>query len=151
MSITFQISDSVLKDIEKKFDGIKKPEAVVKTAVNNTAKKARKELASKASKEYAGQITKQGVILSASSIIKANVSRPTAIIKFRSGVHEIKEFHVSSLSISKTTYRKNGKRGGKKIKGNVLKGTPKQLENAFVVNFKTFPFIFLPPRLPFFR
>lgn len=136
MNITIQIAEETLKDIERRLDGIKKPEAVVKTAVNNTAKKAQKLLASKASKVYAGEVAKRSAILSASTISKASNSHSVATIKFRSTVHEIKEFHVSSLTISKTTYRKNGKRGGRKIKGNVLRGSSKVLNNAFVVQFK---------------
>lgn len=136
MTITMSVQESMLVDIEKKLDGVKNPKSVVKTAVNNTAKKAQTLLAQRASKSYAGKAAKKSTILSASQISKASVSSQVAVIKFRSSVHEIKEFHVSSLSISKTTYRKNGKRGGRKIKGNVLKGSSKTLENAFVVQFK---------------
>lgn len=136
MNITIQVQESDLNDIEKRLNGIKKPQSVVKTAVNNTAKQAQKLLATKASKEYAGKAAKRGAIMSASSITKGSAGSPIAVIKFRSAVHEIKEFHVSSIAISKTTYRKNGKRGGKKIKGNVLKGKSKRLDNAFVVQFE---------------
>ena len=136
MIIEMNVQQSTLDDIEKKLKGLKNPKSVVKTAVNNTAKKARTLLSQKASKSYAGKVAKKGTIMSASEISKASTSSQTAIIKFKSSVHEIKEFHVSSLNISKTTYRKNGKRGGRKVKGNVLKGSSKALENAFVVQFK---------------
>nr|DAJ08299.1 MAG TPA: minor tail protein Z [Caudoviricetes sp.] len=136
MNITMQVQESTLKDIEKRLNGIKKPQSVVKTAVNKTAKQAQKLLATKASKAYAGKAAKRGSIMSSSSIAKGSAGKPIAVIKFRSSVHEIKEFHVSSLAVSKTTYKKNGKRGGRKVKGNVLKGKSKKLDNAFVVQFK---------------
>lgn len=136
MNITIEVPESTMKDIEIRLDGVKKPNSVIKTAVNNTAKDAQKILAAKVAKEYAGKAAKKGTVMSASEIIKASTSKPVAIIKFRSSVHEIKEFHVSSLEISKTTYRKDGKRGGRRIKGNVIKGTSKKLKNAFVVRFK---------------
>lgn len=136
MNIMINVPEETIKDLEKRLDEVKrKPKSVIKTAVNNTSKKAQSLLAQKASKVYAGKIAQKGSVLSASEIQKASTDTLSAIIKFRSPVHEIKDFHVSSLSISKTTYRKNGKRGGRKIKGNVLKGSSKSLE-AFVVQFK---------------
>ncbi|MDR0924291.1 MAG: phage tail protein [Hungatella sp.] len=136
MNITISVPEETIKDIEKRLEGLKKkPKSVVRTAINNTSKKARSLLAQKASKVYAGKISKKGSIMSASEIKKASAGSQVAIIKFRSPVHEIKEFHVSSLAISKTIYKKNGKRGGRKLKGNVLKGSSKPL-NAFVVQFK---------------
>ena len=138
IDLKIQVPDTAIKQIEKDLDGLTKSKgAVIKTAVNNTAKKAQKLLAQKASKEYAGKIARQSAVLSGSDIKKATTGNLSALIKFKSPVHEIKEFHVSSLAISRTTYRSNGKRGGKKIKGNVLKGSPKQLEHAFVVQFKS--------------
>lgn len=137
MIVTMSVPDQAIKDIEKRLDGLKKPTSVIKTAVNNTAKKAQGLLAQKASKVYAGKIAQKGSIVSASEVSKASASGQVAIIKFKSPVHEIKEFHVSSLAISKTTYKKNGKRGGRKIKGNVIKGSSKPLDNAFVVQFKS--------------
>ena len=137
-SVGIQVSEEALKSIEKKLEGIGKSEgSVLKTAVNNTAKQAQRLLAGKAAQVYTGKVSRKSAIMSRSSITKANTKNPTAVIKFKSPVHEIKEFHVSSLAISKTAYRKDGKRSSKKIKGNVLKGSPKPLDNAFVVQFKT--------------
>lgn len=139
VDLSIQVPERMLTDIEKRLSDVsgKTKESVLKTAVNNTAKQAQRLLAQKASQEYAGKIARKGTILSKSDIKKATTANPSAVINFKSPVHEIKEFHVSSLAVSKTTYRKNGKRGGKKIKGNVLKGSPKQLEHAFVVQFKS--------------
>lgn len=138
VDLRIQVPEGTINDIEKSLaDLSKSKESVLKTAVNNTAKKAQNLLAQKASKEYTGPISRKSAILSSSDIKKATTGNPNATITFKSPVHEIKEFHVSSLAISKTTYRKNGKRGGKKIKGNVLKGSPKQLDHAFVVKFKS--------------
>ena len=135
--IRIQVPEATIQQIEKGLEGLtKSKESVLKTAVNNTAKKTQKLLAQKASREYAGKIARQNAIISRSDIKKATTGNPSALIKFRSPIHEIKDFHVSSLAISKTTYRSNGKRGGKKIKGNVLKGSPKPLDHAFVVEFK---------------
>lgn len=136
MIVTMNVSDQAIKDIEKRLNGLKSQKSVLKTAVNNTAKKAQGILAQKASKVYAGKIAQKGSVVSASEISKASTSGQVAIIKFRSSVHEIKEFHVSSLVVSKTTYKKDGKRGGRKLKGNVIKGASKSLDNAFVVQFK---------------
>ncbi|MEG1428069.1 MAG: hypothetical protein RSC76_10305, partial [Oscillospiraceae bacterium] len=63
--------------------------------------------------------------MDSSEIKKATAASQIAEVRFKSPVHEIKDFHVSSLTISKTYYRKNGKRGGKHIKGNVLRGSSK--------------------------
>lgn len=115
----------------------KSEESLLKTAVNNTSRKAQKILVQKASREYAGDAGKQSKIMGSSDIKKGSASHPLATITFRSSVHEIKEFHVSSLNISKTIYRKDGKRGGQRIKGNVLKGKGKTLDKAFVVQFKS--------------
>lgn len=136
--IRIRVPENVIKDIESKLDVLgKSKESVLKTAVNNTAKKAQSLLAQKAAGTYSGSTSRKGAIMSRSSIIKASTGNPMATIKFKSPVHEIKEFHVSSLAVSKTTYRKNGQRGGRKIKGNVLKGSPKALDHAFVVQFKS--------------
>lgn len=138
VDVRIQVPEDVIKDIEGKLDVIgKSKESVLKTSVNNTAKKAQRLLAQKASAVYTGKASRKSAIMSRSSIVKANAGNPTATIKFKSPVHEIKEFHVSSLAISKTTFRKNGKRGGRKIKGNVLKGSSKALDHAFVVQFKS--------------
>lgn len=138
-SIVISVPEATIERIEKALDGIrgKTSGSVLKTAVNNTATKARRMLAQKVSAEYTGDLAKKSAITSRSDIKKAAAGKPVATINFKSPVREIKDFHVSSLEISKTTYRKNGKRGGKKIKGNVLKGSPKPLEGAFVVKFKT--------------
>ena len=138
VDIRIQVPEENIRKIETGLEGLSKSKgSVLKTAVNNTAKKAQKLLVQKASKEYTGKIARQSAIMSRSEIKKASTGNPSALIKFRSPVHEIKEFHVSNLAISKTTYRSNGKRGGKKIKGNVLKGSSKPLEHAFVVQFKS--------------
>lgn len=138
VDIRVQVPENVIKDVESKLDALgKTKESVLKTAVNNTAKKAQSLLAQKTAVTYAGAASRKGAIMSRSSIAKASTGSPAATIKFKSPVHEIKEFHVSSLAVSKTTYRKNGKRGGRKIKGNVLKGSSKPLEHAFVVQFKS--------------
>lgn len=134
-TINIKIPDEILKGIEQKLDGVKKPEAAVKTVANNTAKQVQKLLIKKASKEYVGKAAEKSNILAASTIQKSTINSQTAIIRFKSPIHEIKEFHVSSLEIARTQYE-NGKRVNKNIKGNVLKGEPKILENAFVVQFK---------------
>ena len=136
VTIQMQIPDEIIKGIEQKLDGIRKTETVIKTIVNNTAKQTQKLLAEKASKEYVGEASRKSKILASSTIQKATTGSQTATIRFKSPVHEIKEFHVSSLQISKTYYKKNGQRGKKRIKGNVLSGKSKVLENAFVVQFK---------------
>lgn len=95
---TIRINENQLQKIEKSLDGIKSPSAAIKTTINNTAKRAQKLLAEKASKEYAGQVSKKGAILTSSTILKAAAGNLTATIKFKSPIHDIKEFHVSSIT-----------------------------------------------------
>lgn len=135
--IMIQIPDEIIKGIEQKLNGIKKPESVVKTVVNNTAKRVQKILVNKASKEYTGEVAEKSKIMAASSIRKATVKSQMATIRFISPVHEIKDFHISSLDISKTYYEEDGKRGKKELRGGVLEGSSKVLDNAFVVQFKS--------------
>ena len=116
----------------------KTEESVLKTAVNNTARRARTQLVSRATKRYAGKdVAGRSALMQASDIQTATTSDVRAILYFKSPMNEIGQFHVSSLEVSKTAYNKNGKRRKKNIKGNVLNGPSKKLNNAFVVQFKS--------------
>lgn len=135
--LTVKISETQIKRIEDALSGIKDPSAAIKTTVNNTAKKAQELLAETTYKEYAGRVSRKGNVLAASEIQKSTVERLGATIKFKSPMHEIKEFRVSSLQISRTEYTDTGKRKKKTLKGHVLKGDSKPLKGAFVVQFKS--------------
>lgn len=130
MNIKIELNkDDYSKIIRSLRDVEKSEESVLKTAVNNTAKRAQRLLIKRAGKTYVGEVARQDRIKSASEIIKGQVKNPTAVIRFSSTVHEIKEFHVSSLVATRT------------LQGNVLKGASKALEGtsgkAFVVRFKS--------------
>ena len=124
--------------VEKQLDGVKgkTKDSVLKTSVNNTAKQAQRLLAQKTSETYVGKHTRRSAVIQNSEIEKGNAKSPTAQIEFSSPVMEIKDYHISSLQISKTAYTKKGKRRNKTIKGRVLSGENKKLEHAFVVQFK---------------
>ena len=139
MKLYIGVPEEVIQDLENRMSKVygKTASGVLKTAVNNTAKQVQQALAEKASKEYAGKAAQKRNILNSSFIKKGTAHTPDATIEFHSPVHEIKDFHVSNLTVSRTAYRKDGKRRKKTIKGNVLSGTPKTLNEAFVVKFKS--------------
>lgn len=141
MKIEMQISDKNIREIETLLNGVRKPTSAVKTAINNTAKKAQKLLAQKTSKQYAGKISQQRTILSKSKIDKSSTKGQQVTIRFKSTVHEPRDFHVLGVSLSenqKIIGRKTTKAGNTaKIKINVLKGSAKEVKGAFLVQFKS--------------
>lgn len=126
---TFDSVIRAMRDVEQS------EERVLKTAVNNTARKVQRLLIQKAARVYAGKAARPGVIRDASSITKATASRPEATVSFRGPVHDVAEFHVSGMKVV-SPYTSGGKYSSRRPRGNVLKGSAKKFGNAFVVRFK---------------
>lgn len=139
MRVTVKISDQNIIDIETQLDGIRKPQSAIKTAINNTSKKVQRNLANKASKQYTGPIARQGTILAKSEIKMASAAGQEATIRFKSPVHEPRNFHVVGVSLDSgkivgRKYTKTGKAA--KIRIGILKGSTKEAKGAFLVQFK---------------
>lgn len=121
-----------LREVEKS------EESVLKTAVNNTAKKAQKLLARRARKVYAGEAPKG--ILKRSSLGKATVKNPSVTIRFRSEQFDLTEFRVSKngTTPTKTVYSASKRKKRKKfpIKATQLKaGKMKRLSGTYGLAF----------------
>lgn len=104
----------------------KTEESGLKTAVNNTTQKARKELAQRAKDAYGGEAP-QG-ILGRSSIAKATVSNIEAVILFRSKQHSLTSFRTNKYGKMVTPVVYTGRKGKKKRKTFAVKAT--QLKNS---------------------
>lgn len=102
-NIRLEIPESVMKELEEKLDGIKNPNAVVKSAVNYTADRLRRELARKVQTVYRYQGGKAAV-LAASSLKKAYVKDPAVDIKFESRTFGIEQFYTSDLKNKGAVY-----------------------------------------------
>lgn len=140
MSLRVEINEDDYRRIIKAIKPLERSEeSVLKTAVNNAAKKAQKNLISSASKRYVGKAAKSSVMKGQSTMRKASVPGMAAAIEFASPMKEIGDFHVSNMKVSLTAYTKAGKRQKRSLKGNVLRGASKSLGNAFVVEFKAGP------------
>ena len=130
--VTVEVNKNNLKLIENRLGSLqKKSKEVLKKAVNDTAKQARKEIAQQTQKTY---VVKNGKFNKAMKIKRASNSNPTAIISATGGAMELKDFKVSPASY------KTGKQRADVIKGKVLKSSGmKQLVKgdikAFVAKF----------------
>ena len=139
--INITVDQKDLENLERTLDGIKNPNAALKTAVNNTAKMVQKRISEQAGRVYRIKGGRTAVQKD-SKIQKATAARPEATVLFVSPTHEIKDFYVSSLAVSRTQYTPGGRRRSRTIKGAVLKsGGSKALQGktgkAFVVRFKS--------------
>ena len=133
---TFDSVIRAMRDVEQS------EERVLKTAVNNTARKAQRLLIQKAARAYDGKAARPGMIRDASSITKATVARLEAVVSFKGPAHDVKDFHVLGMKVaspylSRGRHNSSGERwNNRRPKGNVLKGSAKEFSNAFVVKFK---------------
>lgn len=94
--VTVEVNRNNLKLIENRLGNLKnKSKEVLKKAVNDTAKQARKELAQQAQKTY---VVKNGKFNKAMKIKKASNSNPTAIISATGGAMELMDFKVSQIN-----------------------------------------------------
>ena len=127
----FEIPDSVMNELEGKLEGVKKPEAVIKSASNYTARRLQKELARKVQAVYRYQ-GGSSAVMAASKILQATVKNASARIDYAGRTHGIEEFHVSG------SLRKRAVRGA--VYGAVEKrSSPKILRKetglAFMVRY----------------
>ncbi len=137
MNLRVQVNETDYGQIIQSLRTLEKSEeSVLKTAVNNTATKARKLLAQKMSQRYAGKAARKGEVLDSGRIEKATASSVTATVIFSSPIHEVKDFHVTGLKV-RSPYTKRGKFRTARPKGNVLKGGAKKFDEGFAVEFKS--------------
>ena len=141
MRINIKVDEQDLKNLDERLGGLQHCGPELKSAINKTAKMVQKSLADQAGRVYRYKGGK-AEIRKDSSIKKATSSRPEATVLFVSKTHEIKDFHVSSLAVSRTQYTPSGRRRSRTIKGAVLKSSgSKALQGAsgkaFVVQFKS--------------
>jgi hypothetical protein len=93
MNIRLGIPEELMHELDEKLDGIKNPNAVVKSAVNYTADRLQRELARRTQAVYRYQGGEEAV-LNASTITKANVKNPAVEIRFVGSTIGIEKFHV---------------------------------------------------------
>lgn len=114
----------------------KSEESILKTAVNNTARQTRELLAKKIAARYAGKAARKSEALKSSRIEKATISSTEAVVIFSSPIHEVKDFHVTSLKV-RSPYTGKGRYSTFRPRGNVLKGSSKKFDEGFVVRFRS--------------
>ena len=132
--IKVEISSGTLKNIENRLgDMSAKAPSIMKKAVNETAKQARKQLSQEAQKQYS---VKTGRFNRAMKIRSASVSKPEATIITTGEVMEIKDFKVSPNKYSTGSERPNITKGKVYRTGN-LKNLQKGNLKAFIAKFKS--------------
>lgn len=130
--INFEIDENEIKKIEKKLGNLSsKAPVVIKNAVNETAKKAREQLAKKAQEKYE---IKKSKFNKSMKIKNATVSNNTAIISATGEVLELLDYKASPSKYSKTQRRNAVK--GKVYKNGSLKLLQKGDLKAFIVRFR---------------
>ena len=92
--VNVSVPPNLIEELERKLDGIKKPENVMKQAINTTSRKLLKEIARTVPKAYrykggAAAVTK------ASSRTTATVANPAVDLVFRGKTTEIQAFYLS--------------------------------------------------------
>lgn len=91
VQLNISIPPELLKELETKLEGIRKPENVVKQAVNTTTRKLQREIARKVPKAYRFQGGAEEV-MKASERKTATVDRPYIDLIFRGYTTEIQDF-----------------------------------------------------------
>lgn len=130
--ISVVIDKSTMKAIEKKLDsmGVKSAD-VLKKAINDTAKQARKSLAREAQKTY---VIKSGRFNKAMTLKNATKSNLEAVIGSTGRVTELKDFKVSPSKVQTYESRPDVVKG-KGLRSSNLKKLQKGDLKAFVVKF----------------
>ena len=133
--IQFQIdADDTIKDIEERLGSLKrKAPSVLASAVNMTAKDARKMLASEAQKVYA---IKGGGFNKAMTIANAKQSSPLATIKAKGSPIELFKFKTSPATFKTGDSRPKSAKGRVKAHGG-MKDLLVDGRWAFVTTFKS--------------
>lgn len=131
--IEFKVEENSLKAIEKKLGSLSdQAPKVMKKAVNDTAKEARKKLANQAKIRYT---VKAGSFNKAMKIKNASITKPEAIITATGQVQELMDFKASPKKVANGAERPNLTKG-KVLKSSSMK--PLQMGNlkAFVTQFR---------------
>ena len=129
MNIRLGIPEELMHELDEKLDGIKNPNAVVKSAANYTADRLQRELARRTQTVYRYQGGKEAV-LNASTITKANVKNPAVEIRFVGPAIGIEKFHAEMDAEGEGVYGAVKK----KTTPAILK---KETGKAFQVTFKS--------------
>lgn len=130
--ITVEVEKRTIQSIEKKLDSMgKKPHEIMKKAINDTAKQARKKLAEEAQKTY---VMKSGRFNKAMSVKNASISNLEAIIGATGAVTELKDFKVSPARFYTGANRPDVIKGKGLRKNNMKKLQMGDLK-AFVAKF----------------
>lgn len=131
--IEFEFDEELLKVIEDALGSMKsESRKVLKNAVNQTAKQAKKDLAKKAQETY---VVKQGRFTKAMKTKNASESNPTATIKVTGAQLELKDFKASPAGV------RTGKNRPSAVKAKVLLSSGMKplvaSTKAFIVKFKS--------------
>lgn len=129
-----QIELSGIERIEEALNGMEnKTPSVLKSALNATAKEARKELANKAKKTYAVKISGFNKTM---KIKNATVGKMEAVIKARGEAMELGQFRASPFKVTNGADRPESMKG-KVMTAHQMKALVKSDVKAFVVKFKS--------------
>lgn len=132
--LRFEFDEDLLHTIEDALGSMKsESRRVLKNAVNNTARDAKKDLAKKAQETYA---VKQGRFTKAMKTQNATLSDPTATINVTGEQMELKDFKVSPATY-KTGPDKPDILKAKVLLSSSLKGLIKSNNKAFLVKFRS--------------
>lgn len=126
MKLNIEIPRNVLDKLEEELEGVKKPEAAVKTAVNAAAKTIQKNLSAKAAEEYRYK-GRKAAFMAASKINKATAKKTEAEIVFSGKVNEMQDFHLRN--------RKEGGLSGAVLKSQRIRVLKGNTGKAFLVKF----------------
>jgi hypothetical protein len=130
--ITVEVEKNTLRALEKKLDSAgKKIPNVMKKAINETAKQARKQLASEAQKTY---VIKSGRFNKSMTLKNATNGHLEAIIGSTGRVTELKDFKVSPSRFTTGESRPSIVKG-KGLRSNSMKKLQKGDIKAFIVKF----------------
>lgn len=130
--ITVEVEKATLRAIEKKLDtmGNKVP-GIMKKAINETARQARKQLATEAQKTY---VIKSGRFNKAMTLKSATNSHLEAVVGSTGRVTELKDFKVSPSKFSTGGSRPPVVKG-KGLRANSMKKLQKGDIKAFIIKF----------------
>ena len=132
--LRFEFDEDLLHTIEDALGSMKnESRRVLKNAVNDTARDAKKDLAKKAQETYA---VKQGRFTKAMKTQNATLSDPTATINVTGEQMELKDFKVSPATY-KTGPDKPDILKAKVLLSSSLKGLIKSNNKAFLVKFRS--------------
>lgn len=132
--LRFEFDEDLLHTIEDALGSMKsESRRVLKNAVNDTARDAKKDLAKKAQETYA---VKQGRFTKAMKTQNATLSDPTATINVTGEQMELNDFKVSPATY-KTGPDKPDILKAKVLLSSSLKGLIKSNNKAFLVKFRS--------------